>query len=119
MSVPRVAAALTRSIRLPGLAGLARQLDRRLDSAVGSCRSWSRFAASGLGTARTSTATTRSACPSLGGEPVSPADQLDDVIRLMREYVHLPVVDHVVFALAIAVGAELDGDPAWGQIVGP
>lgn len=44
---------------------------------------------------------------------------IDELLDRMRSYLHLPDADHVLFALAIAVGAGLDGDPAWGMIVGP
>ena len=38
----------------------------------------------------------------------------------LSEYLHLPSFDHVLFALAVAVSADLDiGDPLWGLIIGP
>jgi hypothetical protein len=36
----------------------------------------------------------------------------------LREYLHLRDVDHVLFALAVAVSAQLGGDPLWGLLVG-
>jgi len=44
---------------------------------------------------------------------------LDQLIAGLREFLHLPDAGHVLFALGIATGAELDGDSAWGQIIGP
>ncbi len=38
----------------------------------------------------------------------------------VSEYLHLGTGDtHIRFALAVAVSSALDGDPLWGQIVGP
>src|SRR5438067_1952800 len=37
----------------------------------------------------------------------------------MRTALYLPSIDHVAFALAVAVTARLDGDPCWGLLVGP
>lgn len=44
---------------------------------------------------------------------------LDEMFVCLRAYLALDDVGHILFALAIAVGARLDGDPLWGLIVGP
>ncbi|MEJ7569922.1 MAG: hypothetical protein WKF41_16865 [Gaiellaceae bacterium] len=36
----------------------------------------------------------------------------------MRSYLALGEIDHVLFALAVAVASSLDGDPLWGLLVG-
>jgi hypothetical protein len=46
--------------------------------------------------------------------------KLDDLFGCLRGYLHLETVDHVVFALAVAVAARVDrGEPLWGLIIGP
>jgi hypothetical protein len=45
-------------------------------------------------------------------------DPLDELLEAMGAYLHLDDPDHVLFALAVAVSAELDGPPLWGQLVG-
>ena len=51
--------------------------------------------------------------------PVRP-DRLDELFATLRGYLHLKAVDHVLFALATAVAARIDGgDPLWGMIIGP
>jgi len=49
----------------------------------------------------------------------SPAALLADFLDQMRTYVHLADHGHVVFALAVAVSSDLDGEPLWGMLVGP
>ncbi len=45
---------------------------------------------------------------------------LVELFECLRAYLHLETVDHVLFALAVAVAARLDGgDPLWGLIIGP
>jgi hypothetical protein len=46
------------------------------------------------------------------------APTLGDLLDAMAGYLHLDDPDHVKFALAVAVSAELDGPPLWGQLVG-
>jgi hypothetical protein len=41
-----------------------------------------------------------------------------DLLEVMGGYLHLDDPDHIVFALAVAVSAELDGPPLWGMLVG-
>jgi hypothetical protein len=43
---------------------------------------------------------------------------LGDLLEAMALYLFLDDPDHVRFALAVAVSAELDGPPLWGQLVG-
>jgi hypothetical protein len=45
-------------------------------------------------------------------------ETLGDLLEAMAGYLHLDDPDHVRFALAVAVSAELDGPPLWGQLVG-
>ncbi len=47
-----------------------------------------------------------------------PASDVARLIEAMRDFLHLPSADHVLFALAIAVSSRLDGDPVWGLVVG-
>jgi len=49
----------------------------------------------------------------------SPAALLADFLDQMKTYVHLADHGHVIFALAVAVSSELDGEPLWGMLVGP
>ncbi|MGW0914678.1 hypothetical protein ACWD1Z_23415 [Streptomyces sp. NPDC002784] len=49
----------------------------------------------------------------------SPAALLIDFLDQMKTYVHLTDHGHVVFALAVAVSSDLDGEPLWGMLVGP
>jgi hypothetical protein len=49
----------------------------------------------------------------------SPTALLADFLEQLRKYVHLSDHGHVVFALAVAVSSDLDGEPLWGMLVGP
>lgn len=49
----------------------------------------------------------------------SPAALLADFLHQMKTYVHLTDHGHVIFALAVAVSSDLDGEPLWGMLVGP
>ncbi|MBI0294474.1 MarR family transcriptional regulator [Streptomyces sp. PRKS01-29] len=49
----------------------------------------------------------------------SPAALLADFLEQLRKYVHLTDHGHVIFALAVAVSSDLDGEPLWGMLVGP
>jgi hypothetical protein len=49
----------------------------------------------------------------------SPAALLADFLDQMKTYVHLTDHGHVIFALAVAVSSDLDGEPLWGMLVGP
>jgi hypothetical protein len=49
----------------------------------------------------------------------SPAALLADFLDQMKTYVHLADHGHVIFALAVAVSSDLDGEPLWGMLVGP
>jgi hypothetical protein len=49
----------------------------------------------------------------------SPAALLADFLAQMKTYVHLTDHGHVIFALAVAVSSDLDGEPLWGMLVGP
>jgi hypothetical protein len=53
-----------------------------------------------------------------GSERDDAAGMLSAALDAMHAYLHLPSVDHVLFALAVAVSSQLDGDPLWGLIVG-
>ena len=45
---------------------------------------------------------------------------LGELIACLRGYLHLETIDHVLFALAVAVASLIDrGDPLWGLIIGP
>lgn len=62
--------------------------------------------------------------PSVEDEPQappagSPAALLADFLDQMKTYVHLTDHGHVIFALAVAVSSDLDGEPLWGMLVGP
>lgn len=62
--------------------------------------------------------------PSVEDEPEappagSPAALLADFLKQMKTYVHLTDHGHVIFALAVAVSSDLDGEPLWGMLVGP
>jgi hypothetical protein len=41
------------------------------------------------------------------------------LLDALRGYLHLDDDGHVLFALAVAVSAKLDGDPLWAMIIGP
>jgi hypothetical protein len=41
-----------------------------------------------------------------------------DLFEVMGGYLHLDDREHILFALAVAVSAELDGPPLWGMLVG-
>jgi len=49
----------------------------------------------------------------------SPAALLADFLEQMETYVHLSDHGHIIFALAVAVSSDLDGEPLWGMLVGP
>lgn len=49
----------------------------------------------------------------------SPAALLADFLEQLQKYVHLSDHGHVIFALAVAVSSDLDGEPLWGMLVGP
>jgi hypothetical protein len=49
----------------------------------------------------------------------SPAALLAEFLTQMKTYVHLTDHGHIVFALAVAVSSDLDGEPLWGMLVGP
>lgn len=49
----------------------------------------------------------------------SPAALLADFLEQLKKYVHLSDHGHVIFALAVAVSSDLDGEPLWGMLVGP
>jgi hypothetical protein len=49
----------------------------------------------------------------------SPAALLADFLEQLQKYVHLTDHGHVIFALAVAVSSDLDGEPLWGMLVGP
>lgn len=49
----------------------------------------------------------------------SPAALLAEFLAQMKTYVHLTDHGHIVFALAVAVSSDLDGEPLWGMLVGP
>jgi hypothetical protein len=51
------------------------------------------------------------------GVPASPS--LGDALAAFRLHLAVDEADHIVFALAIAVAARLDGDPLWALLVGP
>lgn len=45
---------------------------------------------------------------------------IDQLLDAMRGYLHLETTDHVLFALAVAVGSRVEtGEPLWGLVVGP
>jgi hypothetical protein len=46
-------------------------------------------------------------------------DNLAALLDALRGYLHLDDDGHVLFALAVAISAKLDGDPLWGMIIGP
>jgi hypothetical protein len=49
--------------------------------------------------------------------PAAPANiKLGQLLDALRGYLHLDDDGHVLFALAVAVSAKLDGDPLWGMI---
>ena len=56
-------------------------------------------------------------------EDVPPSDPIttlrQEFLDQLRTYVHLTEDGHIMFALAVSVSSELDGDPLWGMIVGP
>lgn len=53
-------------------------------------------------------------------EPTDPIATLRQAfLDQLKTYVHLTDDGHIMFALAVAVSSELDGDPLWGMIVGP
>jgi hypothetical protein len=58
--------------------------------------------------------------PPLAPAPVaSPmAPTIDALVTELRSYLHLEDTGHVWFTLAVALSAELDGHPLWGQLVG-
>ncbi len=41
-----------------------------------------------------------------------------DLLEVMSGYLHLDDPDHILFALAVATSAELEGPPVWGMLVG-
>lgn len=43
---------------------------------------------------------------------------LDELVGAFRAYMAIEDTAHIVFALAVAVSAQLDGDPLWGMLVG-
>jgi hypothetical protein len=45
--------------------------------------------------------------------------KLDRLIDALRGYLHLDDTGHVLFTLAVAISARLDGDPLWGLLIGP
>lgn len=49
----------------------------------------------------------------------SPAALLGEFLEQMKTYVHLTDYGHVIFALAVSVSSDLDGEPLWGMLVGP
>jgi hypothetical protein len=53
-----------------------------------------------------------------------PADpvpaEVERLVACLRGWLHLDTVDHVLFALAVAVSAAVDvGEPLWGLVIGP
>ena len=43
---------------------------------------------------------------------------LDKLVAAFRAYMAIDDPAHIAFALAVAVAAQLDGDPLWGMLVG-
>jgi hypothetical protein len=48
--------------------------------------------------------------------PANP--RLDELFDALDSYLHLDEDGHVLFTLAVAIGAQLDGPPLWGMLVG-